>query len=127
MPIKIQVRRLSHHVSIVKPEGRIDAVSGPNFRQVLRSQPSGEAPFVIVDLHKVSFMDSSGLSALVAGLKAARQHQGMVFLVRPTDQVRTTLHMSMLDRIFPIYEDMEEALEAVSSLVSSAQLLAPIP
>ncbi len=121
--MKIQVRRLSQNVSIVIPEGRIDAVSGPNFRHVLRSQPTSDMPFVIVDLHKVSFMDSSGLSALVAGLKAARQHQGMVCLVRPTHQVRTTLHMSMLDRIFPIYDDVDEALEAVTSLYASPQLL----
>ncbi len=121
--MKIQVRRLSQNVSIVIPEGRIDAVSGPNFRHVLRSQPTSDIPFVVVDLHKVSFMDSSGLSALVAGLKTARQHQGMVFLVRPTRQVRTTLHMSMLDRIFPIYDDVDEALEAVASLYPSPQLL----
>jgi len=121
--MKVTVRRPQSRVSIVVPEGRIDAVSGPNFRHVLRSQPTSDMPFVIVDLYKVSFMDSSGLSALVAGLKAARQHQGMVFLVRPTHQVRTTLHMSMLDRIFPIYDDVDEALEAVASLYASPQLL----
>lgn len=123
--MKVQVRKLSQRVSLIKPEGRIDAVSGPHFRHLLRHHPSWETPFVIIDLHKVTFMDSSGLSALVAGLKAAREHQGMIFLVRPTPQVRTTLHMSMLDRIFPIYDDVEEALEVASSLIASVSSLVP--
>ncbi len=114
--MKVTVRRPQPRVSVVVPEGRVDAVSGPNLRSLLRKQTEQGAPYLIIDLRRVSFMDSSGLSALVSALKAARQHDGAVLLVGPTPPVRMALQMSMLDRIFPIYDTLEDALEALSAL-----------
>ena len=118
--MRVEVHRPRPDVVIVEPEGRIDAVSGPEFRKLLKQQPEHGAPFLVIDLQKVPFMDSSGLSALVSALKAARKHNGTVVLVRPTPQVRMTLQMSMLDRIFAIHDSIEEALEALSSLLTTS-------
>ncbi len=117
--MKIETHRPRSDVIVVMPEGRVDAVSGPSLREFLREQPGEDTPFVVIDLRRVPFMDSSGLSALVSALKAARQHNGTVILVAPTPQVRMALQLSMLDRIFSIYDTVEEALEALPPLPAS--------
>lgn len=114
--MNVEIHRPRPDVAVITPEGRIDAVSGPEFRKILKQQPEQGAPFLVIDLQQVPFMDSSGLSALVSALKAARKHNGTVILVRPTPQVRMTLQMSMLDRIFVIHNTVEDALESLSSL-----------
>lgn len=113
--MKIKIYHPQPDVVVITPEGRLDAVSGPAFRKLLKQQPEQGSPFLIIDLQKVPFMDSSGLSALVSALKAARKHNGTVILVSPTPQVRMALQMSMLDRIFAMHNSIEDALEALSS------------
>lgn len=49
-----------------------------------------------VDLHGVSFLDSTGIAALVAGLRAARQRRVPFTVVNPRDQVRTVLEVTGL-------------------------------
>ncbi len=117
--MKVTVRRPQSRVSIVVPEGRIDAVSGPKLRVLLRNQAKQGTPFLIIDLRQVTFMDSSGLSALVSALKAVRPLKGAVYLVGPTPQVRMALRMTMMDQIFPIYETVEDALAALSTYPTS--------
>ena len=118
--MKVEVHHPRSDVMVIAPEGRVDAVSGPQFRELLKQQPEQGRPFLIIDLEKVPFMDSSGLSALVSALKAARKHNDTVVLVRPTPHVRMTLQMSMLDRIFAIHDTIEDALEALSSLLTTS-------
>ena len=111
--MKVTVRKPRARVSIVVPEGRIDAISGPKLRVLLRNQTKQGTPFLIIDLRRVTFMDSSGLSALVAALKAVRPLKGAVYLVGPTPQVRMALRMTMMDQIFPVYDTVEDALAAL--------------
>ncbi|MFN2182843.1 MAG: STAS domain-containing protein [Anaerolineae bacterium] len=53
----------------------------------------------------MSFIDSSGLSALVSGFKAAREVGGTLKLTGFNEQTRLALHLSRLDRVFEFYSD----------------------
>ncbi len=110
--------------SILTLSGRLDALAAPQVRRVLRELPSLTRPFVVVHLQKVDFIDSTGLGALVAGLKTAHQHHGTVLLAHPLAQVRMALRLSQLDRIFPLYATLEEALEALTVHLTSATSVA---
>lgn len=68
-----------------------------------------KAPKVVVDLGRTVFIDSSGLGALVSGLKACRQAGGDLRIVAPGEQVRTVLHLTNLDRILRPHASVEEA------------------
>lgn len=64
---------------------------------------------IIVDLAGVGFVDSSGLGALIGGLKAARQAGGDVRIAGPGEQVRAVLRLTNLDRILSPFDTVEEA------------------
>jgi len=64
---------------------------------------------IVVDLSAVDFIDSSGLGALIGGLKAARQEGGDLRIACAGDQVKAVLKLTNLDRILAPYGTVEEA------------------
>ena len=64
---------------------------------------------VVVDLGETTFLDSSGLGALIAGLKRCRQAGGDLRLARPTEQVTTVLSLTNLDRVLRPRASVAEA------------------
>ena len=74
--------------------------------QTVRDHP----PRVVIDLSGTEFVDSSGLGALVGGLKSARQAGGDLRLAGAGDQVRMVLGLTNLDRVLRSYDDLAAAV-----------------
>ena len=70
---------------------------------------------MLIDLSQVSFMDSSGLGALIAWFKMANQHQGKVIFCGFTDYVRKIVGYAKLDKIFAIAATRAEAEQLLHS------------
>ncbi|KUL22453.1 STAS domain-containing protein [Actinoplanes awajinensis] len=99
MEFACSIERLDDRVIIV-PEGDIDADSTSSLRQILR-QAVATADFkhLEVDLHKVSFLDSTGLGVFVATRKAALA-RGVTFQLRDFGpMVRMLLQVTHLEEI----------------------------
>lgn len=60
-----------------------------------------------IDLSGVNFVDSSGLAAMVRGMKRARERGGDVVLVAPSDPVRVILELTCLDVAFVIFDSIQ--------------------
>lgn len=86
-------------------QGRLDAVTAPQLKSRLKGLVAEGYRQLVVDLVDVSFIDSSGLSALVSGFKAAREVGGTLKLTGFNEQTRLALHLSRLDRVFEFYSD----------------------
>ena len=65
--------------------------------------------WIVVDLTAVDFIDSSGLGALVNGLKIARQAGGDLRISAPTDQVKLVLQLTNMERVLYPYPTVESA------------------
>ncbi|MFC8042899.1 STAS domain-containing protein [Nocardia sp. NPDC057353] len=96
---------------VVRPEGRLDMVAAPDLRKTLHALADGSAPRVVVDLGGTEFIDSSGLGALISGLKAARQAGGDLRIAAPSTQVRTVLALTKLDRVLRSYPSADTAFD----------------
>ena len=64
---------------------------------------------VLVELDHVSYIDSSGIAALVEGYQTAKSGQQRFGLVNISQAVRAVLELARLDQVFPIYPDIEAA------------------
>ena len=103
--------------TIVEVAGEIELHSAPQLRGELHRVCEGEgAKCVVVDLARVSFIDSTGLGVLIGGLKRAREN-GSLSLVCPQARVRRVFEITGLTSVFPIFDTLEEA---VSSCANSA-------
>jgi anti-anti-sigma factor len=63
-----------------------------------------------------SIVDSSGLGALIAARKSARERGGSISLVSPPPVVRRLLGSTQLHDVFAIYDSKAEALDAPGHL-----------
>jgi len=59
----------------------------------------------------VSFVDSTGLGALVSTLKAARKARGNISIIAPSAQVQKLLRLTAMERVFKVAESEEAALQ----------------
>ena len=82
--------------------GDIDLTSSSRVREALLSIANGGEHRVVVDLGNVTFMDSTGLSALVAARKRFGTIDGEIILRSPSPNVLRVLEISGLTRVFTI-------------------------
>ncbi len=94
---------------IISPQGRLDMMSAPSLRDELRTAVARGNTRLVVDLSGVDHIDSAGLSALISGLKAARQAGGSLFITKPSTQVRRILKLTNLHRVLESHDDADEA------------------
>ena len=79
-------------IAVVVPRGRLNMVSARNLKETLSELVAGGTTRIVVDMGETSFLDSSGLGALIGGLKAARQAtEGRVIAVHQPHRY-TRLH-----------------------------------
>ena len=79
---------------VVEVRGEIDVASAERLRQVLNGASQGRPAGLVVDLLHVTFIDSTGISALVAGYRAAHS-VGVHFAIRrPSPIVLAQLHQT---------------------------------
>ena len=97
---------------VIRPQGRLNLLAAPRLREVVAQSVQTGRSHIVVDLSGTTFMDSSGLGALVAGLKSARQGGGNLRIACLTPQVEMVLKLTNLDRVLRPYASVEDAFGA---------------
>lgn len=98
---------------VVRPTGRLDLIAAPELREVVAKSVADGVVKVVVDLSEVDFLDSSGLGALVTGLKATRQAGGNLRIAAAQEQALVVLELTMMQQILQPYATIDAALEAM--------------
>jgi anti-anti-sigma factor len=102
-------------VIVLTPSGRLDITTAYQFRQRLLECISTVNPHVIVNLEKANFIDSSGLTSLVAGMREAERVQGSFRICSIHPDARLVFEVTLMDSVFEIFETEEQALTGLSS------------
>ena len=98
-------------VTVVRPDGRLNMVAAPALRKQLHDLVADGNARVVVDLSATDFIDSSGLGALISGLKVARQAGGDLRIAAPTRQVVTVLELTNLNRVLRAHDSADSAFD----------------
>ena len=96
--------------AIIVVTGDVDMSTSPQLRDQLRA-PEAQAATVVLDLRDVSFMDSSGLGAIVGQHKRAREH-GFRFAVAVGGAiaVERILVLAQLTQVLEVVRSPDEVL-----------------
>lgn len=95
---------------VVTAAGDLDLHTGPALRGELLGRIESGRHDLVVDMAAVSYLDSSGITVLISGLKAARVLGGTVRLARCQPVILQLLELTGLSRVFLVYPTVEEAL-----------------
>ncbi len=82
--------------------GELDMSTAPRLRDELTRLVAGGVTTVTVDLSDLAFIDSTGLTVLITGLKRFRQEGGDMMLRSPTPATRKVLEITGLTEVFSI-------------------------
>lgn len=102
-------------IKVLRPEGIFDNTKSTQFRQQISELISQGVNVVLIDLKKVTFMDSSGLGALVLILKMVRNANGRLFLMSLNDQVKMLFDLTNMGHLFEVIEDKSELEERLKN------------
>ncbi len=101
----------STEVIVLAPSGRLDITTAWQFRLKLQECISKHSPHVVVNLSQVNFIDSSGLTSLVAGMRDADKVKGSFRICNVHPEAKLVFEVTMMDSVFEIFETEEEALD----------------
>ena len=98
--------------TIVAVGGEIDVYTAPKLRDKISELVATGAYDIVVDMHEVEFLDSTGLGVLVGGLKKVRAHDGSLRLVCNQDRLLKIFRITGLAKVFVIHDSADGALAA---------------
>jgi len=99
-----------HTIVVLAPAGRLDITTAWQFRLKLQECISKHSPHVVVNLGEVNFIDSSGLTSLVAGMRDADKVKGSFRICNVHTEAKLVFEVTMMDTVFEIFDTEEEVL-----------------
>lgn len=115
MALKIAVRK-SSDVSIIDLDGRL--VIGPDadaLKQRLDELQRQGSKKILVNLEKVTQLDSSGICSLLHGFTSMKQSGGSFKLLHPGGHAREVLEVMRLIEIIPTLDDEGQAVASFTA------------
>ena len=106
-----------NEVPVYAPEGSVDINNSNELRESLIQELENGCRTLVLDLEMVQYIDSSGLSALVAAVNAFEKQDGSLVLCCVDEAVMKVLEMTRLTDYFALANDRSEAMEKAAELV----------
>src|SRR5438128_3169049 len=98
--------------NVLQLEGEIDLHVSPEVAESLRTMIAKKPTTVVVDLAKVTYLDSSGLAVLIEGMQNVREYGGKFALANVQESVQHIFDLARLDQVFQIFPDVDSALSS---------------
>lgn len=98
--------------NVLPLEGEIDLHVSPRVAESLRAMINRKPARLVVDLSEVSYIDSSGLAALIEAMQNVETYGGKFFLAGLQENVRSIFEIARLDQVFVIFPHVDAALAA---------------
>ncbi len=96
--------------TIARLIGSANMVVSTDLKDQLLDLVADEPRQLILDLSRLEFISSMGLSGIIAAHLRCRHHNGMVKLAAPRPEILELLTVTNLTRLFPIHASVEEAM-----------------
>ena len=84
--------------------------NAPEIKDIIQKLIEAQKYNVIINLEKVSYIDSSGIGALISSLSNLKKYQGGLKIINVYASVKKVFELTKLTSFFEIYESEGEAL-----------------
>jgi anti-sigma B factor antagonist len=99
--------------NVLPLEGEIDLHVSPRVAGALGAMIESKPHRLVVDLSRVSYIDSSGLAVLIEGMQNVEAYGGKFILAGIQENVKPIFEIARLDQVFLIFPHVDAALAAV--------------
>lgn len=115
-PLDIRTESLEG-VAVISFFGEIDIASVPRLSACLDTLTT---PFLVLDLARLGFCDSSGLGLMVRTWKVLNARSGALALAAPRRHISRLLQTTGLDTRIPVHPTVPEAVRSLAALLIAA-------
>ena len=98
--------------AVLQVTGEVDVYTAPMLREQIRELAAKGAVHLIADLDRVDFLDSTGLGALVGGLKRLREAGGSLALVISNPRILRIFQITGLTKALAVQTSVADAITA---------------
>lgn len=109
------VKRFVDDVVVLDLHGKLQG--GPDaedFKAIFKDLIKEDKKRIIVNLEKVSWINSTGLGILISGYTTLRREGGDIVLIHVSDRIESILYVTKLNLLFKTFETEEEAVKSFS-------------
>lgn len=103
---------LNGDILVCSIDGEIDINTSPQVKKAFDKLVKDKQKKIVINLGRVSYIDSSGLATLVEALKNLRNYGGRLKLTDLSSKVKSLFEITKLEKLFDIADTAEEALKA---------------
>jgi anti-sigma B factor antagonist len=103
-----ETARINNVIVITLPT-RFDASISNDLKEIISKHINEGFYKFVIDFSKTTFIDSSGLGAIVSKISVCRANNGDVKLSNVAEKIKGVLSITHLDKILNIYADFESA------------------
>ena len=108
-PFEVRFEQRGDAVHVVMT-GELDISSAPRLEDDLRRVESEKPELIVLDLARLSFMDSTGLRILIMADSRAREDGRRLAIVQGNEMVQRVMRLTRLDERLTIVPDADAAL-----------------
>lgn len=107
----IHTTQHENDITVIRPGAqRLTAQNAKMFKDEIAELIDGGASQLVIDFSEVSFLDSSGLGALVGVLKKVG-HRGEMLISGLNSEVEQMFRICRMDRVFNTYPNVNAAIQ----------------
>ncbi len=104
--------RAKGEVVILDISGEIDLYNAPEIKDIVNKLIDQKKYNVIINLKEVTYIDSSGIGALISSLSNLKKYQGGLKIINVFASVKKVFELTKLTSFFEIYDSEDEAVKA---------------
>lgn len=105
-------KKTNGDIVILEIVGEIDLYNAPEIKDIISKLIEERSYNVIIDLEKVSYIDSSGIGALISSLSNLKKYHGGLKIINVYASVRKVFELTKLTSFFEIYDSEKEAIDS---------------
>jgi anti-anti-sigma factor len=94
---------------------KLDASNAPELKALFLQLNKNGINFILLDLSKTKYCDSSGLSSILAANRLCKDTNGTFILCGLQSNVKKMIEIAQLDRVLSLVESKEIALAELNS------------
>ena len=104
--------RSKGEVVILDISGEIDLYNAPEIKDIINKLIEQKRYNVVINLKDVTYIDSSGIGALISSLSNLKKYQGGLKIINVFASVRKVFELTKLTSFFDIYDNEDDSVKA---------------
>lgn len=96
-------------IVVLGPVGEFDISSVDMLRSTFLAATSESSNKIVLDLSETTFLDSMAIGTMLGVSRRVNEWDGWVRVVAPRPNVRKVLHVTGLDKVFALYDTVDQA------------------